>query len=418
MVDRFSPHRRIPSWNQQRLRDSTVLVVGRGWVGAFAVWALGSVGVGEILWLGEPWPLTERLARWFLADPCPFSGCSVFDYPFEIEYGQELRWVVGNRRVDVLIHGNEAPVPSALSALARERRLPLLVGTAAGGGWYGYRSAPHIEPGAQDPAAAMAVAALLADTARELRCPLAGGRVARAGPLGLDTPDPSRRGDILLVGVGGIGVYAAMLAAVLGYPMTIVDCDTVEASNLNRQGLYTAEDAACGAPKALAAKASLERLFPGARISALACRFDDKTAAELAGGAPSVILSAVDNARTRLSLQELASALGLGVVQGGTDLFLADCFTQEAGGPTLDAQMHGALSRACSTEAESRQRASCAVEPSYVVPGMMAGALMVHRMVQHLELRRGLPPIHWRAGSLPTEERTDGNAFTFSRPAS
>jgi molybdopterin/thiamine biosynthesis adenylyltransferase len=413
-VNRFDRQQQIPSWDQQRLSDTTVLVIGRDWVGTFAVWGFASMGIGRILWVGKPHPQTEGLARWFLADPPRFSGCSIFDYPFEIDYGQELAWVVGDRPPDVVIHGAETLVHPAVMRLAGERRIPLLVGSTAGGGWYGFGSAPQVESGAQQPTVAMAVAALLADSAREARCPLLGGRMPSAGSLGLDIPPATRQGHVVLVGAGGIGAYAAVLAVLRGYSLTIVDFDVVEASNLNRQGLFTTEDADRRVPKALASKAALDHLFPGARVCAVPRRFDHRTVPELTRIRPSVLLSAVDNADSRLSLADFGCALKCGVVQCGTGLFLADCYTQEPGGPTLDAQMHHALTRARAGEMERRDRPSCATQASYVVPGMMAGALMIHRMVQHLELYQGLPPIHWRAGNLPVEERNSDHGHAFA----
>ena len=40
---------------------------------------------------------------------------------------------------------------------------------------------------------------------------------------------------------------------------------------------------------------------------------------------------------------------------------------------------------------------------SYVVPGMLAGAMMACRTLQVVEQCQGLPPLCWRSGALPTE---------------
>ena len=86
-MERFDRQVRIPRWNQGRIGQSVVAVCGRDWLGAFTVWGLASLGVGEILWIGRPQTATDRMARWFLAQPCPFDGCAIYDYPFDIEYG-------------------------------------------------------------------------------------------------------------------------------------------------------------------------------------------------------------------------------------------------------------------------------------------------------------------------------------------
>jgi hypothetical protein len=252
----------------------------------------------------------------------------------------------------------------------------------------------------------MLVAALLIDLVREAICPLHLSRKPRLGRLDLVTPGSNRRGNVVLVGVGGIGVYGALLAAQAGFRLGLVDLDHVEESNLNRQGLFTPQDAAQRVPKAEAAEKALLRLFPRAQITSWVTRLDRSSKDRLTAFKPSILVSAVDNAATRLVLQALGQELGVPVVQGGTDLFAADCFTQEVGGPLLDAQMHGALSEAAVREqSQPRRHGTCAADPSYVVPGMMSGALIAHRMTQALELYHGLGPIRWRAGELPHEQR-------------
>jgi hypothetical protein len=99
------------------------------------------------------------------------------------------------------------------------------------------------------------------------------------------------------------------------------------------------------------------------------------------------------------------------VVQGGTAVFGADCFTQVVGGPLLDEQMHGVLSDSAALEDLALKRDHvCTLDPSYVAPGMIAGAMLARRFEELLLRRedsRTWPPIHWRQGSLPCET---GNA--------
>jgi molybdopterin/thiamine biosynthesis adenylyltransferase len=411
-MERFDRQIRIPNWDQRRLQEACVVVCGRDWLGTFTVWALASLGIGKIVWLGRPSPTTEALASWFLANPCPF-GCAIYDYPFEVEYGPELIWAMG-QRVDVLACCTEDPFAQAIgNAFARDRQVKFLAGITARGGWYGSGIPPYCEPnGQQEPITAMAVAAVLADSVRESLCPLSGG-LPPDGPLMLHTPVPRRPGTAILVGVGGIGVYVATLAALLGYGLHLVDFDQVEPSNLNRQGLFTTEDAQNRAYKAVAARDTLARFFPKAEISAEVRRVEADFRTTLAARNPSVLLSAVDNARTRLVLGSLAHEM-VPLIQGGTDVFIADCFTQERRGALLDEQMHGALSAAAARESGRARHGGCAADPGYIVPGMIAGAFIAYRMVQVCELYQGLLPIRWRAGSLPVEQRSVSDGFNFN----
>ncbi len=402
-MDRYDRNRQIPNWDQARLTNARVLVVGRDWAGTFAVWALASMGVGEILWLGTPPEPPCYLANWFLADPCPFGGCHIWDYPFDLEYGSELGWVIANGTPDAVAHCAEGPMHPALARFAEKHEVPVVLAATSDGGWYG-KAAANSQL-AQDPVIAMVAGALVADAVREHLIPLR-ERVPAPGPLGLRMPEPKRHGRILLVGAGGVGVYVATLAVALGYSLTVVDFDQVETTNLNRQGLFTADDVARGAYKAEAAAGALARMFPGADVRHIVCRVGPDFAPRLREAAPSVLVSAVDNAATRLVLQTLGREAGLVVVQAGTDVFLADVYTQDRDGPTLDEQMQGALTRTAESEA-ARRTGGCAGEPSYVVPGMIAGALAALRMAQAVELYKGLTPLHWRSGFLPAEEQRD-----------
>ncbi len=413
-MERFDRQRRIAHWDQQRLQNACVAVCGRDWLGTFTVWALASMGIGEILWWGLPSPTSTSLGNWFLADPCPLSGCTIADYPLQVEYGPELAWALGERRPDVLVCGAaDALTRMACKTFAHTHNIPFLAGTTTHGGWYGSGMPPDIQS-EQEPVVSMVLGALLADAVRETLCPLPRGLLPPDGTLNLHTPIPQHQGTAVLVGVGGIGAYVATLAVALGYTLHIVDYDHVEETNLNRQGLFTLDNAQQHIAKAIAARESLSRFFPTACVSADVRYVEADFYATLVALQPAVLLSAVDNAATRVLLQDLGQELGIPVIQGGTDVFAADCYTQERDGCLLDGQMHGALSDAVARETTPTPRVGCAADPSYVVPGMLAGAFMAYRMVQVCERFRGLFPIHWRSGNLPVEQRsmTDGFDFT------
>ena len=413
-MERFDRQRRIPSWNQERLARARVLVCGRGWLGCFGVWGLASLGIGEILWLGEPLRDTERMAQWLLADPGPLAGTTIIDYPFDLEFGGEVEWVAAGERIDVVLDASgERDVDGSLEARADPARV--VRGSAIAGGWIGEGNLPeaHAAPdrSSENPVTAMVVAGLLVDAARESLVPLDGGQLVR-GPVGMNPPLGSRGDRLFLVGVGGIGVYAAALAALLGVPIHLKDDDRVEASNLNRQGLFTTADVGQRAFKSLAARDRLRRLFPRATVTADTSRAGPAIAGEVRDGHASLLLSAVDNAETRLVLQAAARELSMPIVQAGLAVFAADVFVQEHEGPLLDEQMHGVMRRAVDQERSRRRSGGCANDPSYVVPGMIAGGLMMHRALQIAGPCRVPGPIRWRAGRLPAAEEVR-HEFTF-----
>ena len=70
---------------------------------------------------------------------------------------------------------------------------------------------------------------------------------------------------VLLVGAGGLGSPAALYLAAAGVgTLGLVDFDTVDLSNLQRQVLYTTEDV--GRPKTEAARSRLRALNPGIEV--------------------------------------------------------------------------------------------------------------------------------------------------------
>lgn len=74
------------------------------------------------------------------------------------------------------------------------------------------------------------------------------------------------QGHVLILGVGGVGTCVALPLVMAGCGrLTLVDFDTVELQNLNRQVLYSTDDV--GRVKVDVAKASLQRINPDLEIS-------------------------------------------------------------------------------------------------------------------------------------------------------
>ena len=98
--------------------------------------------------------------------------------------------------------------------------------------------------------------------------------------VGLAGQERLSRARVLVIGAGGLGspVLAYLAAAGIGR-IVVVDDDTVDVTNLQRQILYDTADV--GAPKASRAAERLRALNPQIAIDALAVRFDAGNAREL-----------------------------------------------------------------------------------------------------------------------------------------
>jgi bacteriocin biosynthesis cyclodehydratase domain-containing protein len=95
---------------------------------------------------------------------------------------------------------------------------------------------------------------------------------ADLAPDGVSAPDCQRRlrdARVVVLGVGGLGSWAALSLACCGVgELALVDGDTVELSNLNRQVLFSPGD--IGRPKARVAAAAIRRFNPGVNVVPIA----------------------------------------------------------------------------------------------------------------------------------------------------
>jgi adenylyltransferase/sulfurtransferase len=116
---------------------------------------------------------------------------------------------------------------------------------------------------------------------------------------------------IAFVGVGAVGAAAAEAAARAGVGrLTIVDRDVVEESNLARQFLFDAQDAARVAPKAEAAASRLSAIAPGLDVRPVVADLDHANAAETLRG-HDLVFDGSDNFETRLLASDAGRFLGI-----------------------------------------------------------------------------------------------------------
>jgi molybdopterin/thiamine biosynthesis adenylyltransferase len=116
---------------------------------------------------------------------------------------------------------------------------------------------------------------------------------------------------IAFVGVGAVGAVAAEAAVRAGFGrIRLIDRDVVEESNLTRQFLFDADDAARVAPKADAAARRLRAIDPLARIESAVADLTPANARDLLSG-HDLAFDGSDNFETRLLVSDAARSLGL-----------------------------------------------------------------------------------------------------------
>lgn len=118
--------------------------------------------------------------------------------------------------------------------------------------------------------------------------------------LGVEGQERILRGRALVIGVGGLGSPAALYLATAGIGLlTLVDHDTVDLTNLQRQIIHT--QAGIGQLKVDSARAALLAINPTLHITTLAQRADAQALDDLVADAD-VVLDCSDNFATRHAL--------------------------------------------------------------------------------------------------------------------
>lgn len=124
--------------------------------------------------------------------------------------------------------------------------------------------------------------------------------------IGPDGQEKLLRAHVAVVGVGATGAAAAGLLARAGVgTLTLIDRDFVEESNLQRQVLFTEDDARESLPKAEAARRRIAAFASGITVQARVADLVPGNIHELLSSAE-IVLDATDNFETRYLLNDYA----------------------------------------------------------------------------------------------------------------
>lgn len=149
--------------------------------------------------------------------------------------------------------------------------------------------------------------------------------VEREGKSGLHYQERLKAQHVVVLGLGGWGTWTTLNLALAGFGrLTLVDGDTVELSNLNRQVLYRHED--IGLPKVEAAKKNLRSINPNVDVKAIHefVTRDEAQVRRLLEGATQVVLAWANMAYFRKNTVEeivhrVAQEMGIPVLELGGD---------------------------------------------------------------------------------------------------
>jgi len=141
------------------------------------------------------------------------------------------------------------------------------------------------------------------------------------GPAGQRKLEES---SVIVVGAGGLGSPALTYLAEAGVGrIGLIDADTVQLSNLNRQFLHGEAD--LGRSKAVSAREALTALSSAIEIREYDLRLTAQNAAATLAGYD-LVLGAVDSFETRAVINVAAVSLGVPYIDGGVNGFSGSVF--------------------------------------------------------------------------------------------
>ena len=151
--------------------------------------------------------------------------------------------------------------------------------------------------------------------------------------LGKDKMQRLRDAHVLVVGVGGVGAYAAEMLCRAGVgTLTLIDADTVQPTNINRQ--LPATHATLGRPKVEVLAERFRDINPDIRVNALPIYIKEEDVVDLLDGTDNLlfIVDAIDTIAPKCALIiealrrgiPIVSSMGAGAKSDITQIRFAD----------------------------------------------------------------------------------------------
>ena len=136
-------------------------------------------------------------------------------------------------------------------------------------------------------------------------------RLARFHKIGNAGVQAFQSANVVILGCGALGSQHAETLARAGFgKITLIDRDFVEASNLQRQTLFTEQDAKCSLPKVIALKNHLKAINSGIEIQAHIADVSSDNIEDLING-HDLLLDGTDNLALRMLINDACYKLNM-----------------------------------------------------------------------------------------------------------
>lgn len=208
--------------------------------------------------------------------------------------------------------------------------------------------------------------------------------------IGIEGQERLRDAHVVIIGAGGLGSPAAIYLAASGVGrLSIVDGDTVDLTNLQRQILHGTPDV--GLPKVESGARALARLNPEVDVRAIAEHLDGQALATLVASAD-VVLDCSDNFATRHAVNRACVAASIPLVSGAALRFDGQIATFDLRRPSGDVRR--APCYACLfPESDQLDETACATMGVFAPLTGIVGAMQA---AEAAKLLIGLPTLSGR----------------------
>ena len=143
----------------------------------------------------------------------------------------------------------------------------------------------------------------------------------------IEAQEKLKLANVLIVGCGGIGCTTAELLARAGVgKITLIDADTIEMSNLQRQIAYVEDN--IGFYKAEILAKRLQQINPHIRVESQAVKLDEGNAEELIA-AQDLVLDGCDNFTTRYLVNQVCKQFNVPLISASAIGFQGQLFMVE-----------------------------------------------------------------------------------------